>query len=106
MKNKYPKDFEVHIDPEEPVFVIGIVSELVGMPIWTLRRLDEEGIVTPRRIRKKIRCYSRKQIAKLKYIAYLMEKKHVNIQGIKMILEITSEKSGIVKNEKPSQKRE
>ena len=26
------------IDPDEPVYVIGVVSQLIRLPIWTLRR--------------------------------------------------------------------
>ena len=36
-----PKDqrFDVRIDPQAPLFVIGVVSEMVQIPIWTLRKL-------------------------------------------------------------------
>jgi MerR family transcriptional regulator, heat shock protein HspR len=88
LKNKY----DVRIDPEAPLFVIGVVSEMVQMPIWTLRKLDEMGVVQPERKGKKIRCYSQKQIQKLSYVHYLMEEKRVNISGVKIILEM--EQSG------------
>ncbi len=65
MVEYHPDDFEVKIDPEDPVYSIGIVSELVGIPVWTLRRLDETGIVCPKRIGNKTRCYSQKQVKKL-----------------------------------------
>lgn len=34
---------EFDIDPQEPVYVIGVVSRLVRPPTWTLRILDRGG---------------------------------------------------------------
>ncbi|MGE5196899.1 MAG: MerR family transcriptional regulator [Deltaproteobacteria bacterium] len=80
--------FDIHISPDEPVYVISVASKLVGLPVWTLRQLDKAGIVCPQRIGKKSRLYSLKDIKRLEYIHYLMEEKSVNIHGIKIILEI------------------
>ena len=91
MDEVFPDHFEVDIAPEDPVYIIGIVSELVGIPIWTLRKLDEMGIVKPKRIGNKTRCYSMKQVKKLKYVCFLMEEKQVNLNGIKIILEMERE---------------
>ena len=88
MRHKKPKEFDVAIDPEQPLFIIGVASTMVGIPIWTLRKLDEMGVVEPKRVGKKTRCYSHNQIKKLVYVQYLMEKKQVNISGIKIILEM------------------
>ncbi len=79
---------EVEINPDAALFVISIASELTGLPIWTLRRIDDMGLVSPKRINKKIRCYTHRQINKLVYIHYLMEERNVNISGIKVILEM------------------
>lgn len=83
--------FDIHISPDEPVYVISVVSKLVDLPIWTLRQLDKTKIVCPKRIGKKSRLYSLKDIKKLEYVHYLMEDKHVNIHGIRMILELEKE---------------
>lgn len=88
MKKPDVKNFEVQINPEAPLFIISVVSEMVQIPIWTLRKLDEMGIVSPKRIGKKTRCYSKIQVQKLSYVHYLMEEKGVNISGIKVILEM------------------
>ena len=80
--------FDIKISPDEPVYVISVASKLVEMPVWTLRSLDKAGVVKPKRIGKKSRLYSLKDIKKLEYIHYLMEEKGVNISGIKLILEI------------------
>ncbi len=84
-------DFEVNIEPEDPVFVISIVSKMCDIPVWTLRELEKKDIIKPKRLGKKTRCYSKMQIKKLEYIHYLMEDKHVNISGIKVILDMMEE---------------
>ena len=82
------EDLKWHLDPCAPVFVISVVSEMVKIPIWTLRKLDDMGVVQPQRIGKKTRCYSTQQVQILNYVHYLMSEKGVNISGIKIILEI------------------
>lgn len=79
--------FDIHISPDEPVYVISVVSRLVDIPVWTLRQLDKAGIVSPKRLGRKSRFYSLKDIKRLEYVHYLMEDKHVNIHGIKIIVE-------------------
>jgi MerR family transcriptional regulator/heat shock protein HspR len=83
--------FDIYISPDEPVYVISVVSKLVDLPIWTLRQLDKAGVVRPKRIGKKSRLYSLKEIKRLEYVHYLMQDKHVNIHGIRIILEKESE---------------
>jgi len=80
--------FDIQISPDEPVYVISVVSKLVGIPVWTLRQLDKAGIVCPKRIGKKSRLYSNKDIRKLEYIHYLMREKHVNVRGVKVIIDM------------------
>ena len=82
--------FDIRISPDEPVYVISVVSKLVGLPIWTLRELDTAGVVKAKRLGKKSRLYCLKDIKKLEYIHYLMEDEGVNIRGIKIILEMRS----------------
>ena len=79
--------FDIFISPDEPVYVISVVSKLVDMPVWTLRQLDKKGVVCTKRIGRKSRLYSLKDVKRLEYIHDLMEDKHVNIHGIKIILE-------------------
>ncbi len=86
--DKGMNNFEVKLDPLAPLFVIGVASEMVGMPIWTLRKLDTLGVVCPGRVGVRTRCYSHVQIKTLTYVKYLIEERHVNISGIKVILEI------------------
>jgi MerR family transcriptional regulator, heat shock protein HspR len=78
--------FSLKIAPEEPVYVISVVCKLVDIPVWTLRQLDKAGVVRPKRIGKKNRLYSLKDLKRLEYVHYLMETKRVNIHGVKIIL--------------------
>lgn len=82
------KKFEIYISPDEPVYVISVVSKLINLPVWTLRQLDKHGVVKPKRIGKKSRLYSMKDVKRLEYVHYLMEQKHVNVSGVKIILEL------------------
>ena len=88
MKKVSIRKFNVEINPQEPLFVIGVVSDMLEIPIWTLRKLDEMGVVSPERKGKRTRCYSHVQVQTLNYVKYLMTEKEVNISGIKIILEM------------------
>ena len=79
---------KVKITENDAVYAIGIVSQLLDMPEWTLRSLEKEGLVAPKRKFKKIRFYSMRDIQRLEYIHYLMDEKGVNISGVKVILEM------------------
>jgi MerR family transcriptional regulator, heat shock protein HspR len=88
MDNQNYDNFDTAIDPQAPLFIISVVSDMVHIPVWTLRKLDDLDIIKPKRIGQKTRCYSQNQIKVLNYVHYLMEEKGVNISGIKIILEI------------------
>ncbi len=76
---------------EEPLYVISIAARLAGLPLWTLRVLDKEGIVRPQRTTSDRRLYSDRDIASLTRVRYLTEERGVNINGVKLILEMESE---------------
>jgi len=78
----------VKISPKDPVYAIGVVSKLLHMPEWTLRSLEKEGLVRPKRANKKIRFYSMEDIKKIEHIQYLMDEKGVNVHGIRVIYEM------------------
>ena len=80
----HPGEFE--IDAIAPVYVIGVVSQLVKMPIWTLRLLDREGFVRPRRRAGRARLYSLEDVRRLIRIRQLCVEQRVNRQGVRVIL--------------------
>ena len=73
---------------EEPVYVISIAAKLAGLPSWTLRVLDKEGVVRPKRTATDRRLYSDRDIGLLARIRYLTEERGVNMNGVKLILEM------------------
>lgn len=77
---------------EEPLYVISIAARLAGLPLWTLRVLDKEGIVRPQRTVSDRRLYSDRDIASLARVRYLTEERGVNINGVKLILEMELER--------------
>ena len=74
------------INPEEPVYVIGVVSRLVRLPIWTLRILDREGLVKPRRRVGRARLYSLHEVRRLLRIRRLLIDQRVNVEGVRVIM--------------------
>lgn len=76
------------IDPGEPVYVIGVVSRLVRLPIWTLRILDREGLVRPRRRVGRARLYSLQDMRRLCYIRRLIIEEGVNVHGVRVIMKM------------------
>ena len=78
--------FEIH--EEEPVFTSGVVSRLLEIPVWILKQLDREKIISPPRKKGKARLYSQKDIKQLRRIWYYMNVRNVNIHGVRVILEM------------------
>jgi DNA-binding transcriptional MerR regulator len=77
---------EFAIDPGEPVYVIGVVSRLVRLPIWTLRVLDREGLVKPKRRSGRARLYSLEDVRRLIRVRRLYQEQGVNWEGVRVIL--------------------
>ena len=76
----------------EPVYVVSVAARLAGLPGWVLRVLDHEGIVVPVRTDSNRRLYSDHDIAVLARVQYLMKERKVNIEGVKVILEMERER--------------
>ena len=70
-----------------PVYTIGAASRLTGIPIWTLRWIEKNGLLDPDRSRGRHRLYSDLEMDALREIRALMERK-VNLAGIRVILGI------------------
>jgi MerR family transcriptional regulator/heat shock protein HspR len=73
---------------DEPVYVISVAAKLVGLPAWTLRVLDEQGIVSPKRTEKNRRLYSDRDILRLNRVRTLTEVEGVNMNGVRLILKL------------------
>lgn len=74
------------VDPNEPVYVIGVVSHLIQLPVWTLRVLDREGLVKAKRRDGRWRLYSLNDLRRLVRIRALLKDYGVNVKGVRVIL--------------------
>ena len=73
---------------KEPVYTIGIVSKLLEVCPATLRIWESKGLIKPARLGRN-GFYSRCDLDRLKYIKELLQKKQLNIEGVKSVLSIT-----------------
>jgi MerR family transcriptional regulator, heat shock protein HspR len=80
-------------EDESPLYVISVAAKLVRLPVWTLRVLDEQGIVVPKRTGKNRRLYSDNDLSKLVRVRTLTEELGVNMNGVRIILQL-EEQSG------------
>lgn|GEM_PF-6427653 len=71
-----------------PLYVISVAAKLVRLPAWTLRVLDEQGIVVPKRTGKNRRLYSDSDLSKLVRVRSLTEELGVNMNGVRIILQL------------------
>lgn len=79
--------FELSAD--EPIMTSGVVSRLLGIPVWVLKQLDREKVVSPPRKKSAAsRLYSQKEVKQLKKVWYYMSVRHVNVNGVKVVLEM------------------
>lgn len=83
---KYGNIVDVAID--EPVYTSGVVCRLLGIPVWVLKQLDKEKVVSPPRKNGKSRLYSKEELNKLSHIWYVIKEKNVKVSGLKYVLEV------------------
>ncbi len=74
-------------DRAKPLFTIGQVADLTGMPAATLRRLEGERFVAPHRSDGGQRRYSRDEIDRLHEIRRLTDE-GVTLPGVRKVLEL------------------
>ncbi len=70
---------------KKPVYTIAIAAGFLKVCPNTLRIWERKGLIKPARLGKN-RFYSRYDIDRLDYVKELLQKKHVNIEGVKQIL--------------------
>lgn len=75
-------------DYAEPVYTIGIAAKFLKVCPDTLRIWERKGLIKPARLGKN-RFYSKCDIERLEYIKDLIQRKRINIQGVKNIMNIT-----------------
>ncbi|MDS1270327.1 MerR family transcriptional regulator [Lipingzhangella sp. LS1_29] len=68
-------------------YTISVMAELTGIPIRTLRRYEERGLLDPPRSDGGTRRYTDADLARARRIAQLA-RDGVNLEGIRRILEL------------------
>src|SRR5512141_1964140 len=71
---------------EHRLFMISVVSEMLGIHPQTLRLYEREGFITPRRSGGNTRLYSEEDVEKLEMILRLTRQLGVNLAGVEVIL--------------------
>ena len=74
-------------DKKRPVFMISVVSKMLGVHPQTLRLYEREGLITPKRT-KRARLYSEEDVEKLGMILRLTRELGVNRSGVEIILRL------------------
>ncbi|HET6514347.1 MAG TPA: MerR family transcriptional regulator [Thermodesulfovibrionales bacterium] len=74
-------------DKKQPVFMISVVSRMLGVHPQTLRLYEREGLVAPYRI-KRMRLYSQEDVERLSMIIRLTRELGVNRAGVDVILRL------------------
>jgi len=74
---------------DEPVYRIGAAAEIVGVHAQTLRHYERVGLIEPRRSEGNIRLYSRREVERMRAIAWLTGELGINLSGVEIILELS-----------------
>jgi MerR family transcriptional regulator, heat shock protein HspR len=87
----------------QPLFTIGVVSQLAGVHPQTLRSYEQKGLVTPKRTHGNTRMYSQADIDRLSLINELTDE-GINLAGVMRILTLQNKleetESALVESEK------
>lgn len=75
----------VRRDKDRPLYVISVVSEMLGVHPQTLRLYEREGLIRPRRVNNQ-RLYSDEDLERLSLILELTRGLGVNKAGVEIIL--------------------
>ncbi len=75
-------------DRDTPLYMISVVSELLGVHPQTLRLYEREGYVRPRRTRGGTRVYSEHDVESVRRILHLTRELGVNLAGVEVVLEM------------------
>ncbi len=71
---------------EYRLFMISVVSEMLGIHPQTLRLYEREGFIKPKRSGGNTRLYSEEDVEKLEMILRLTRELGVNLAGVEVIL--------------------
>ncbi len=73
------------------MYVISIVSDILGLHPQTLRQYERIGLIIPSRTMGNTRLYSDEDIEKLRFITVLTKDMGVNLAGVEVIMQMRDE---------------
>lgn len=86
-------------DAALPKYAISVASDLSGVPQQQLRRMEESGLLTPKRTTGNTRRYSDDDVAQIAEVSSLIEE-GVNAAGIQRVLTLrVALKAALAENE-------
>jgi MerR family transcriptional regulator, heat shock protein HspR len=71
---------------EHRLFMISVVSEMLGIHPQTLRLYEREGFIKPKRSGGNTRLYSEEDVEKLELILRLTRELGINLAGVEVVL--------------------
>jgi MerR family transcriptional regulator/heat shock protein HspR len=72
----------------QPLYVISVVAEMVGVEAHTLRYYEKTGLVHPQRSKGRVRLYSDDDVERLRVIKALINDMGVNLAGVDVALNL------------------
>ncbi len=73
-------------DRDTPLYMIGIVAQMLSIHQQTLRLYEREGLVRPKRSQGNTRLYSPRDVERVRFILHLTRDMGVNLAGVEVIL--------------------
>ena len=73
-------------DSDTPLYMIGIVAQILSIHPQTLRLYEREGLVRPKRSQGNTRLYSQRDVERVQFILHLTRDMGVNLAGVEVIL--------------------
>ena len=73
---------------DEPLYVISVVSRMVGVHAQTLRYYERAGLIAPSRSQGNRRYYSERDLERIQRIKTLMDDMGMNLAGVEVVLRL------------------
>lgn len=77
-------------DVRAPLFTVGQVADMLGLHQSFLRRLDDQGVVSPARSEGRQRRYSRAEVEAIGQVVDLMGE-GLTLNGVRRVMELQAE---------------
>ena len=80
---------------EKAVYMISVVSEMLGVHPQTLRIYEREGFIRPKRTEGGVRLYSQDDVERIRMVIRLTRELGVNLAGVEVILSMREKMEGL-----------